>query len=324
MQSQSTYNLEFVLPEHKTPQVLFEILFSSDNDNLTLAITAEGVSTLLFIAYVLSSIYLLYRFQRAIIQHHQILLQGPPTINAIVLFGINHEAIYLHCLWDNLLRYIFNTLLRLPYGTSFFYPAPQSPLEIIPRLMLPHPTSEGLDFWTKLLLIFSSELSGFAIMRYILPWYEVQQERQSISQKPSTNKDFESLAKMENLLNEMYSNKGLGHNTAGGSGHRSLQLEDRRHEGEGVEGAIGGNPTPDSAGYVMATLEDIISETRESHINSVHDLDVLWSLIEGYTWGIEKKRDLEQMLIDASAKEECSILGESVVLVDPNEINAIG
>lgn len=145
MHSQSIHSSEFVCTEAKTSRTLFEILLLGCH-NCILKITAEEVSNLNLYTYVLSSIYLLYLFQRVIIRHPHIFYSQYFTVTAINLSSNNHAAIYLHCVWDNLLRYLFNTLLGLLYRSSFFYPTPQHFLKVFLCISVYHPTSERLDF----------------------------------------------------------------------------------------------------------------------------------------------------------------------------------
>ncbi|KAJ8067858.1 hypothetical protein OCU04_003448 [Sclerotinia nivalis] len=317
MYSKSLPNLEFVLVETKTPRVLLKVL-SSDDVNPIITLTAEGVSNALFFTYILSSIYLLYIFQRVITRRHKLFFNRSPTLIFIALIRINHKAIYLHCLLDNLLRYIFNTLLGLPYGFSFFYPAPQSPLEIFPRWIFPNPTSEGLDFWTKLILLLGSELGVLATVKCINPWYEARQRRKHILQQALTDKKSQFQARV-NQVSIIYGHNSLAVNR---SRFQNLQVKNRG-DGEKIEAGVDGNQAPTSnTSNVVEDLERIISKTETSHVSSVHDLEILWSLLEGNKWGFDMERISGQAHSD-EVSEECKILEDSAVLVHQNEVNTM-
>ncbi|KAF7894290.1 hypothetical protein EAF00_007804 [Botryotinia globosa] len=315
MNSQSVHNFEFVRTEPTTSQILFEILLPGC-DNAILKITAEGVSNFVFYTYVLSSIFFLHIFQRLIIHHHGAFSNQPLPIIAIQLSSINHVAIYLHCVWDNLFRYLFNTVLGLPYGSSFFYPTPQHLTEVFLRISIYHPTSEGLDFWKKQLLLLAIELAILNIFNCIIPWYGVQQERWRISTDQLADKEFQVQAKANECVKGACQNGDLDHQLSQISEPLELRLEDNhRAEGKDDEYKVVCSDISD----VVEDLEDIISQTRDSGVSSAHDLDTLWGLIERSEWGVESKEVVKEIHGDEIDEGEWSILGESIVLVHRNE-----
>ncbi|TGO63052.1 hypothetical protein BOTNAR_0105g00120 [Botryotinia narcissicola] len=317
MNSQSIHNFEFVRREPATSPILFEILLP-DCDSAILKITAEEVSNFIFYTYVLSSIYFLHIFQRLIIHHHGAFSNQPLPIIAIQLSSINHVAIYLHFVWDNLFRYLFNTLLGLPYGSSFFYPTPQHLTEVFLRISIYHPTSEGLDFWTKQLLLLAIELAILSISNSIILWYEVQQERWRISTDHLADKEFQVQAKANECVKGGCQNGDLDHRLSHISESLELRLEDNhRFEGKDDEYQALCSDISD----VVEDLENIVSQTGDSSVSSAHDLDTLWGLIERSKWGFGSEEGIEETHSDEIDEEEWSILGGECCFETSNKGN---
>ncbi|KAI9640495.1 hypothetical protein NHQ30_011241 [Ciborinia camelliae] len=303
MYSQSLPNFEFVLAEPKTRRLLFEVLFSSYDANEILTITAdpEAISTVLFCIYVLSSIYFLSAFQNAVVYKHKVLFGGSPTINAIALFLINYHAVYLHCLWDNLHRYLFNTILGLPYGTSFFYPVPQSPSEIFPRWVFPHQTSEGLDFWTKFLILLAGELIVFVI-KSVLSRHEDRQQQQCHSQVPSEDNKVQVQAGMSKVVEEGCDNEDLDYLWP-----KYKEVVNRFSQGQPRDVAGVGRHLESLGSDTRNAVEEIrpnVSGIGYSPISPVHgniklfgptNIENRWSLIEWRKWHAGMPRKLAQV-----------------------------
>ncbi|KAF5867804.1 uncharacterized protein Bfra_007002 [Botrytis fragariae] len=291
MNSHSIHNFEFVRTEPTTSQILFEILLP-DCDNAILKITTKEASNFIFYTYVLSSIYLLYSFQKAIIHHHGTFSNQSLPIIASHLSSINHAAIYLHCVWDNLFRYLFNTLLGLPYGTSFFYPTPQCLIEVFLLISIYHPTSEGLNFWTKHL--------SFSPLNWLTARAMAHVDGTLNRQRAKANECVKRACQNGDLDNQV--------------SHIPEPLELQLEDNLGVEGRDDEYQALFSdISDVVEDLENIISQIGDSGVANAHDLDTLWGLIERSKWGVESE-GVKEIHGDKIDEEEWSILGESVVL----------
>ncbi|KAA8570228.1 hypothetical protein EYC84_002543 [Monilinia fructicola] len=333
MSPQSMPNFEFVLCEPKTSQVLFNVSFPPRNPSPLLTITAEGISNLLFSAYVLSSIYTLYKFQQAIIRHHKTLRRENPTINTLALCGINYIAIFLHCLWDNVLRYIFNARLGLPYGVSFFYPVPQSPLEMIPSALFPHPTSEDLDFRTKYFLLLGAELGGFMMFRFFLPWYEARPQRPRNVRRTWTGARIQTQAGAGEFAETVRLDKGVSDLLEGCRGVVHLDGCSRGRLGDaagfcekGVEGLGSSNAVAEIK--TTASLErgkhDRGGVYGESDLASDFEDVIQYPLVGGKESWKEAEIKAVREENGEGGEEECNILDESLVMVNHGKVDLVG
>lgn len=329
MYSQAMPNVEFVVAEPETSQVLFEVFLSSDTTYRVLTVTAEGVASVLFYTYVLSSIYILYKFQQGLIHYHKTLFNGTNTINAIRLFGIIHIAIHLHGVWDSLLQYIFTRIFGFSWELAC-YNSPQAVLRTFPRLIFPHPTSEGLDYWTKFLLILGSELGGFFTTKAGPP---IDHYRQRKFQSTLSNQNGQVQAGLTKFtetgrhdqgfhyLMDRYQEviDGFSHSQAGGK------------KGFYEQGVMGQN-TNCTDGELESALEDF----EDSYLRGIYDdielsnafKDIIkLTLIEGNKWwdGMESK--VAQENGDEIDKQKSGItadLESSLVLVEHDEANLNG
>ncbi|TGO25795.1 hypothetical protein BPAE_0072g00150 [Botrytis paeoniae] len=206
------------------------------------------------------------------------------------------------------------------FGTIFF--ATFSTLSSVFQVFLPisifHPTSEGLNFWTKQLLVFAIELAVLGIFNCIIPWYKAQQERWRMSMNHLADKEFQIQAKANESVKKACQNGALDHTVSHISEPLELQLEDNPE----VEGRDDQNQALCSdISDVVEDLDYIISKTGYSGVSNAHDLDTLLGLIERSKWGVESEEGVKEIHGDEIDEEEWSILGGSVVLVHQNEGN---
>ncbi|THV47114.1 hypothetical protein BGAL_0334g00110 [Botrytis galanthina] len=184
-------------------------------------------------------------------------------------------------------------------------------MEVFLRISIYHPTSEGLNFWTKQLLVLAIELTVLSISNCIIPWYEALQERRRMSTDRLADQEFQIQAQANERGKRAYQNGDLDHPVSHISGPLELKLEDN-----GVEERDDENQAlrPDVSN-VAEDLEYIISKIGDSGVSNVHDLDTLWGLIERSKWSVEREEGVKEGHGDEINEEECNILGESFVLV---------
>ncbi|KAF7913351.1 uncharacterized protein EAE98_011576 [Botrytis deweyae] len=206
------------------------------------------------------------------------------------------------------------------FGTIFFdtFSTLFSAYQVFLRISIYHPTSEGLNFWTKQLLVLAIEMAVLSISNCIVPWYEAQQERWRMSTDPLADKEFQIQANASEFVKRACQNGDLNHQLSHISEPLELQLEDN----QGVQGKDDEYQALCSdISDAVEDLENIISQTGDSGVSNAHDLDTLWGLIERSKWAVESEDGVKEIHGDEIDEEEWSILGESVVLVHRNEGN---
>ncbi|TGO86633.1 hypothetical protein BPOR_0288g00090 [Botrytis porri] len=192
------------------------------------------------------------------------------------------------------------------FGTIFF--ATFSTLSSIFQVFLPisiyHPTSEGLDFWTKQLIVLAIELAVLSISQYIISWYEAQQERWRMSTNYLADREFHIQAQANECVKKSCQNGNPYHPVSQISEPLELQLEDN-----GVEGRDDENQALRSdINNAVKDLENIISQTGDSGVSNAHDLDTLWGLIERSKWSVESEEGVKEIYGDEIDEAEWGIL----------------
>ncbi|TGO37094.1 hypothetical protein BHYA_0106g00270 [Botrytis hyacinthi] len=164
-------------------------------------------------------------------------------------------------------------------------------MEVLLRISIYHPTSEGLNFWTKQLLVLAIELVVLSISNRIIPWYEAQQERWRMSTDHLADQEFQIKVQANERGKRAYQNGDLDYQSSHISEPLELQLEDiHRAEGRDDEYQALCSDISD----VAEDLENIISQTGNSSVSSVHDFDTLWGLIERNKWGVESEEGVKK------------------------------